>query len=157
MEAGASTGRVLQFALRHGLGGVEFLAGVPGTVGGGLIMNAGTYLGEFTDVVTSVRSLDRAGRLVERGHDECGFTYRDSALPRNEIIVSARLALTPRSREAMEISRAPNRVWTVDARFGINTRSCREHCWHTQRPRRDGGFCAVIERGGCACDARAGV
>ncbi|MCU1278524.1 MAG: UDP-N-acetylenolpyruvoylglucosamine reductase, partial [bacterium] len=50
LDAGASTGKVLSFATRENLGGVEFLGGVPGTVGGGMIMNAGTYLGEFKDV-----------------------------------------------------------------------------------------------------------
>ena len=64
VQAGASTGRVLKFAMTHSLGGVEFLAGVPGTVGGGLIMNAGTYLGEFTDVVIEVESLNLQGALI---------------------------------------------------------------------------------------------
>src|SRR5262245_42695126 len=52
IEAGVSTGKVLVEATRRDLGGVEFLGGVPGSVGGGLIMNAGTYLGEFKDVTT---------------------------------------------------------------------------------------------------------
>ena len=79
-EAGASTGRVLQFALQRELGGVEFLAGVPGTLGGGLVMNAGTYLGEFTDVVQTVRSVRLDGKAVLRAHAECGFRYRASDL-----------------------------------------------------------------------------
>jgi UDP-N-acetylmuramate dehydrogenase len=102
VEAGASTGRLLKFALDRGLGGVEFLAGVPGSVGGGLVMNAGTFLGEFTSVVEEVRSLRRDGTRVTRGHAECGFRYRDSDLPRDETIVSARLRLQPRAREAMD-------------------------------------------------------
>ena len=59
--AGVATGKLLSEATRRDLGGVEFLGGVPGTVGGGLMMNAGTYLGEFTSVVTRVRSVDAAG------------------------------------------------------------------------------------------------
>ena len=51
-----STGKVLAFATREELGGVEFLGGVPGTVGGGMIMNAGTYLGEFKDVTVRGRT-----------------------------------------------------------------------------------------------------
>jgi UDP-N-acetylmuramate dehydrogenase len=102
VEAGASTGRLLARATAWELGGVEFLGGVPGSVGGGLIMNAGTYLGEFTDVVSEVRSLDRAGRERLRCHAECGFRYRDSDLPRDEIVVLARLALRPRPRPEIE-------------------------------------------------------
>lgn len=102
VEAGASTGRVLAQATAWGLGGVEFLGGVPGSVGGGLIMNAGTYLGEFTKVVTEVRSLDRQGRQLVRTHAECGFRYRASDLPPTEIVVGARLALRPRPRAEIE-------------------------------------------------------
>lgn len=102
VEAGASTGRLLSQATAWELGGVEFLGGVPGSVGGGLIMNAGTYLGEFTDVVTEVRSLDLSGRQRTRKHSECGFRYRASDLPRSEIIVGAQLALRPRPRPEIE-------------------------------------------------------
>lgn len=103
VEAGCSTGRLLKHATDWELGGVEFLGGVPGSVGGGLIMNAGTYLGEFTDVVTEVRSLRRDGSLVRRDHDACGFRYRDSDLPREEIVVGASLELRPRPRTEIEV------------------------------------------------------
>lgn len=102
VEAGASTGRLLAQASAWELGGVEFLGGVPGSVGGGLIMNAGTYLGEFTNVVTEVRSLDLAGRERVRDHGACGFRYRASDLPPNEIVVAATLALRPRPRAEIE-------------------------------------------------------
>jgi UDP-N-acetylmuramate dehydrogenase len=98
VEAGCSTGRLLKFAVDRELGGVEFLAGVPGSVGGGLVMNAGTFLGEFTSVVEEVRSLRRDGAWIVRRHAECGFRYRDSDLPRDEAIVSARLRLRSRAR-----------------------------------------------------------
>jgi len=101
VEAGCSTGRLLKHATDWGLGGVEFLGGVPGSVGGGLVMNAGTYLGEFTDVVTSVRSVRLDGTSVSRTHAECGFRYRASDLPRDEIVVAASLALPPRARDAI--------------------------------------------------------
>jgi UDP-N-acetylmuramate dehydrogenase len=102
VEAGASTGRLLTHATTWALGGVEFLGGVPGSVGGGLIMNAGTYLGEFTNVVTEVRSLDRSGRVILRDHAACGFRYRDSDLPKHEIVASTRLNLRPRARTEIE-------------------------------------------------------
>ena len=103
VEAGVSTGKVLSLATRHDLGGVEFLGGVPGSIGGGLIMNAGTYLGELTNVVTWVESVRLAdGGRVRRDHDACGFRYRASDLPPTEVVVRAALALTPRPRADIE-------------------------------------------------------
>jgi UDP-N-acetylmuramate dehydrogenase len=103
VAAGVSTGKVLSLALKHDLGGVEFLGGVPGSVGGGLIMNAGTYVGEFKDVtdwVDSVRLSD--GTRVRRTNAECGFRYRNSDLPPTEIVVEAELVLSPRPRAEIE-------------------------------------------------------
>lgn len=104
VEAGASTGRLLAQVTAWELGKLEFLGGVPGSVGGGLVMNAGTYLGEFTDVVTQVRSLDRRGEVVTRDHAACGFRYRDSDLPPDEIVVWAALDLIPRPRAEIEVA-----------------------------------------------------
>lgn len=102
VEAGATTGRLLLAATQWELGGLEFLGGVPGSVGGGLIMNAGTYLGEFTSVVTEVRSLRRDGTAVRRDHDACGFRYRASDLPADEVACAASLRLWPRPRAEIE-------------------------------------------------------
>lgn len=102
VEAGATTGRLLHAVTGWELGGLEFLGGVPGSVGGGLIMNAGTYLGEFTTVVTEVRSLRRDGTAVVRDHDACGFRYRGSDLPPDEVVASASLRLWPRPRAEIE-------------------------------------------------------
>jgi UDP-N-acetylmuramate dehydrogenase len=107
VEAGAATGRVLAFATIEQLGGVEFLGGVPGSVGGGLIMNAGTYLGEWKDVTTRVFSIDERGETIERATAECGFGYRTSTLPASEIVTHARLRLMHRPRgEIQEAVRA---------------------------------------------------
>jgi UDP-N-acetylmuramate dehydrogenase len=65
-------------------------------------MNAGTYLGEFTDVVTHVRSLRLDGTEVVREHDACGFRYRDSDLPADEIVIGCALRLRPRPRAEIE-------------------------------------------------------
>jgi UDP-N-acetylmuramate dehydrogenase len=102
VEAGVSTGKLLSEATKRSLGGVEFLGGVPGSIGGGMIMNAGTYLGEFKDVTVEVTSVSEQGELIVRSHAECGFVYRGSALPPSEVVVSARLSLPPRDREAIE-------------------------------------------------------
>jgi UDP-N-acetylmuramate dehydrogenase len=103
VESGVSTGRLLLAATQWELGGLEFLGGVPGSVGGGLIMNAGTYLGEFVNVTTHVTSLRIAdGARVEREAAACGFRYRHSDLPPDEIVVEGRLRLRPRPRAEIE-------------------------------------------------------
>jgi UDP-N-acetylmuramate dehydrogenase len=102
VEGGAATGKVLAFATLKELGGVEFLGGVPGTVGGGLIMNAGTYLGEFKDVTTRVFSVDADGRTIVRANAECGFDYRRSTIPADEVVTHARLRLSPRPRAEID-------------------------------------------------------
>jgi UDP-N-acetylmuramate dehydrogenase len=102
-RAGISTGKLLAVATGRELGGLEFLGGVPGSVGGGLVMNAGTYLGEFKDVTTEVRSVRLAdGELVVRDHAACRFVYRGSALPADEVVVEGRFALRPRPRGEIE-------------------------------------------------------
>jgi UDP-N-acetylmuramate dehydrogenase len=104
VEAGVSTGKVLSTALKADLGGVEFLGGVPGTIGGGMIMNAGTYMGELKDVTRVVRSVRLTdGEIVERDNAACGFVYRGSALPPTEVVVEAELALRPRPRAEMDV------------------------------------------------------
>lgn len=101
--AGVSTGKVLALALRHDLGGIEFLGGVPGSVGGGMIMNAGTYLGEFKDVTAWVETVRLAdGEVIRRDNAACGFRYRHSDLPASELVVAAELALRPRPRAEIE-------------------------------------------------------
>jgi len=101
--AGVSTGKVLSLALKHELGGIEFLGGVPGSVGGGLIMNAGTYLGEFKDVTTWVETVRLGdGEVIRRSNAACGFRYRHSDLPPTEVVVAAELALRPRPRAEIE-------------------------------------------------------
>ena len=103
VEAGVSTGKLLSSATTWELGGLEFLGGVPGSVGGGLVMNAGTSLGEFTNVTTEVRSVRlRDGELVVRDHAACKFVYRGSALPPDEVVVEGRLELKPRPRAEIE-------------------------------------------------------
>jgi UDP-N-acetylmuramate dehydrogenase len=93
----------LPHALNNDLVGVEFLGGVPGSIGGGLIMNAGTYMGELKDVTTWVESVRLSdGEVVRRTNAECGFRYRHSDLPPTEIVVAAELQLKPRPRAEIE-------------------------------------------------------
>lgn len=102
-EAGVSTSRVLALATEAELGRVEFLGGVPGSIGGGMIMNAGTYLGELKDVTTEVVTVRLAdGERVRRDNAACGFVYRGSAIPPGEVVVQASFELTPRPRADIE-------------------------------------------------------
>jgi UDP-N-acetylmuramate dehydrogenase len=75
-EAGVASPKVARFAANHGFEGAEFLAGIPGTVGGALAMNAGCYGSETWDVVDRVLTLDRAGRLRVRRVSDYEIGYR---------------------------------------------------------------------------------
>ncbi len=83
----------------QGFGGLEFLAGVPGTVGGAIRMNAGTGDGEIGDRVETVTVLLSDGTLCEFSRDTVGFGYRASRLPEGGVIVSVRLRLARKPRE----------------------------------------------------------
>jgi UDP-N-acetylmuramate dehydrogenase len=78
---------------RAGLAGAEAFAGVPGTVGGAVIMNAGTSLGEAGDFIESVTVLMPDGEVVEIAGEDCGFAYRHSALPTGVVVAFATLSL----------------------------------------------------------------
>jgi UDP-N-acetylmuramate dehydrogenase len=79
-EAGVASPKVARFAARHDLAGAEFLAGVPGTVGGALAMNAGCYGAETWDIVERVLTIDRGGVQRERAAAEFETGYRHCAL-----------------------------------------------------------------------------
>jgi len=81
-EAGTASPKVARFAATHGFEGAEFLAGIPGTVGGALAMNAGCYGSETWDVVGKVQTISRTGKLAERGADEFEIGYRRAELHR---------------------------------------------------------------------------
>ena len=87
--AGALDQRVAQAAQRAGLAGLEFLIGIPGTIGGAVRMNAGAFGGETKDRLLWAEALDRTGRLHRLTHAELGFAYRRSALPPGWIVVRA--------------------------------------------------------------------
>ena len=75
----------------HGVMGLEFLSGVPGTIGGALRMNAGAYGGEMRNIVREARVLDPQGGLHRLGPDELGFAYRHCDVPSGSIFISALL------------------------------------------------------------------
>jgi len=79
-EAGVPSPRLARFAAMHELGGAEFMAGIPGTVGGALAMNAGCYGGETWNIVGSVTTVDRAGQLRQRTRADYDIGYRTVVL-----------------------------------------------------------------------------
>ena len=87
--AGALDADVARHAAKAGLAGLEFLIGIPGTVGGGLRMNAGAYGGEFRDVVIRAHGFDRAGTPFSATPDEMGMAYRHSDAPDDWIFTHA--------------------------------------------------------------------
>jgi UDP-N-acetylmuramate dehydrogenase len=79
-EAGVASPKVARFAAREGLAGAEFLAGIPGTVGGALAMNAGCFGAECWDIVERALTIDRRGTLRERRRQDFEIGYRHCAL-----------------------------------------------------------------------------
>jgi UDP-N-acetylmuramate dehydrogenase len=93
-SAGAKLSDFCKFAAAEGLSGAEPLFGIPGTVGGAVFMNAGAYGTETADILDSVTTVTRAGKIKRYTAAECGFSYRESIFKRNgEIIVSAKFKL----------------------------------------------------------------
>lgn len=98
--AGASMEAVSQKAMEAGLTGLEFAAGIPGSLGGGVVMNAGAYGGEMSQVITRVRAMNGQGEIVCFKKDESKFGYRSSIYRENRyIVIEASLELQTGCRE----------------------------------------------------------
>jgi len=102
--AGALDSHVATAARDAGLAGLEFLCGIPGTIGGGLRMNGGAYGSEFKDIFVSARAMDRNGVLHALGPDDMGFAYRSTQVPEDWLFMDAVLKGHP--GETTEIARA---------------------------------------------------
>lgn len=89
--AGALDGNVARAAQDASVTGLEFLSGVPGTIGGALRMNAGAYGAEMKDIVVGAVALDAMGNRHELNRNDLGFSYRKSAVPSDWIFVEAHL------------------------------------------------------------------
>lgn len=86
---------VAEYAAAAGLTGLEFLSGIPGTIGGAVAMNAGAYGGEMEAVLDWVEVVSRGGHLNRLGVQELGLSYRHSTLPADAVVVRARLRAQP--------------------------------------------------------------
>lgn len=99
------------FAAAHGLQGMERLSGIPGSVGGGLYMNAGAFGAEIADGLKEVEVLTRAGELQTLRRDQVQFAYRSAPELQDKLILESRFALQPGDCRA--IYREMRRVWKL--------------------------------------------
>ncbi len=112
--AGTPLAMLLGFAQRNGYAGLEALAGIPGSAGGAVYMNAGSFGTEMKDIVVSVSVMNRHGDMEILDRDSLGFAYRRSNLPEGSVILSVNIALgrddpdaiRRRTREFLEKKRA---------------------------------------------------
>ncbi|MCC8104230.1 MAG: UDP-N-acetylmuramate dehydrogenase [Clostridiales bacterium] len=101
-QSGAMLSVIAKRALEAGLTGVEFASGIPGTLGGAVVMNAGAYGGEVKDVLVSATVLNREGKILEIPASELKLGYRQSAVLANGwIVLGARLSLADGEPEAI--------------------------------------------------------
>lgn len=107
-EAGADVGaayavsRLVREAVRRGLGGLEFAEGIPGSVGGSLVMNAGAYGSEMERVVDRVDAVTAAGEALSFGRRELRFSYRETRLPEDAVVTRVGMALAPETPEVVD-------------------------------------------------------
>src|SRR5439155_25393927 len=78
--------RLVMQAVASGLAGLEFGEGIPGTIGGGLLMNAGAFGGEIGRVVTAIEVVDERGMPIVLGREQLGFAYRRLTLPGRVVV-----------------------------------------------------------------------
>ena len=94
--AGVTMTRAAMFAAKQGLSGLEFAHGIPGTVGGGVYMNAGAYGGDIGSVLTRAEVMDPEGNVITFSREDMGFSYRHSRLEDTPgIVIAAVFCLTP--------------------------------------------------------------
>ena len=101
--AGLLLSRIAREALEDSMTGFEFAAGIPGTLGGAVVMNAGAYGGEMKDVLKKVRLMDKEGRILELDAADLDLGYRHSCIPEKEyIVLSAEIELKQGEKEEIQ-------------------------------------------------------
>ena len=118
--------KAARFALEHGIEGLTFLRGIPGTIGGALRMNAGAHGGEIKDVLMQARAVDRKGNIHTASADDLGLSYRHSEAPADWIFTSAVLRGRPGDRDEIaahmeQITTAREAAQPVRSRTGGST------------------------------------
>lgn len=101
-SAGVLINDLIAFAVNEEMAGFESLAGIPGTVGGALSMNAGTHDGTVSDSLVSIDAIDKAGRTYNWSKDKIEFSYRKARFPKACVITSAEFCLKKGAKEIIE-------------------------------------------------------
>ena len=102
-KTGAMLSQVSHAALAHGLTGMEFAAGIPGSLGGACMMNAGAYGGEMSQILVGVRALDDKGQIVELAADQLELGYRHSIMMEKQyVVLGARIHLEKGNPEKIQ-------------------------------------------------------
>lgn len=101
VQAGALLSKTAAKARDAGMTGMEFAAGIPGTIGGAIVMNAGAYGGEMKDIVKNVDILEKDGNVRRYAADEMAFGYRKSIVDLDKIVVGVELVLEKGDKEVI--------------------------------------------------------
>ena len=102
-EAGISLSKLANIAQENSLSGIEFMAGIPGTLGGAVVGDAGAWQENIGDKVERVKILDKDNQFKWLNHDECHFSYRQSRFKKNrEIVLEVELKLIKGDKEEIE-------------------------------------------------------
>ena len=134
-QAGAMLSKIANTAASNGLGGMEFAAGIPGSVGGAVVMNAGAYGGEMKDIIERVYVLDENGAQLELDRDALDLGYRHSCIPEKKYIVTkVVLELVPRNEAEIRSEKSRETATAVS--------ECRKHFQKT-----GGIFCRKADHG----------
>ncbi len=117
---------VANFAAENGVAGLEFLSGIPGTIGGAVRMNAGAYGADISQVLVSAEVVTRDGKIIEITNAELGFSYRKSNLPEGAIVTKAILQGKAGKREEIfakiaEIKKSREETQPIRERTGGST------------------------------------
>ncbi|XVN42381.1 MAG: UDP-N-acetylmuramate dehydrogenase [Candidatus Rickettsia vulgarisii] len=115
-----------KFCQGHSITGFEFLVGIPGTIGGGIAMNAGAYNSEFKDILLEVEAVNSKGEIVNISNGEIGFKYRGNNLPKDLIITKAIFKVVTGDKELItakmnEINNARQVTQPIAERTGGST------------------------------------
>jgi len=115
VSAGTILAKAAAEAAKNSLMGLEFAAGIPGTLGGAIVMNAGAYGGEMKDVVVSVKVLTPECEIVELSKEELDFSYRHSCIPeKGYIVLEATIELMPGEENVIRETMADFKARRVD-------------------------------------------
>lgn len=104
-DAGIYKKDFIDFAVHLGKSGIQFMAGIPGCIGGGIIMNAGTFMGTFSDILVGVRYIDKRGNIKEVAVERTMGNYRQLLLPEDMAVVAGGIFRLPDAQNRDAVAR----------------------------------------------------